>query len=400
MSARPRLKIRLTPAAEQAARGGHPWIYADRIKSLNREGEPGELAVIYDRRDRFFGVGMFDPHSPIRLRMLHVGEPVTIDDDWWIERFRAATSRRAGMFGEETTGFRWINGESDGLPAIVWDRYGETCVVKIYSAIWLPRVAEILGWIRKSCEPGPENVVLRLSRNLAGLAEESFELRDGEVLCGDVGSGVVTFLENGKRFEADVLKGQKTGFFLDQRENRQRIGAMAGGKDVLNVFSHSGGFSVYAAVGGARSTTDVDISAHALDEARRNMAMNPAGACRHEVVKADAFAWLPEHDGRYDIVIIDPPSLARRQAERDGALAAYGRLARNGLKLLRRGGVLLSASCSAHVAAAEFFGIVREAALRSGRSCEEVETRLHAPDHLARIPEAHYLKAIYLRVGG
>ena len=136
-----RLKVRLTPAAEQAARGGHPWIYADRIKSINRDGEAGELAVIYDRRDRFFGVGLFDPHSPIRLRLLHVGEPAAIDDGWWRERFRAATARRAGMFDDTTTGYRWINGESDGLPALVVDRYGDVCVLKLYSAIWLPRVS-------------------------------------------------------------------------------------------------------------------------------------------------------------------------------------------------------------------------------------------------------------------
>jgi 23S rRNA (cytosine1962-C5)-methyltransferase len=217
------------------------------------------------------------------------------------------------------------------------------------------------------------------------------------VLCGDVGSGVVIFSENGRRFEADVLKGQKTGFFLDQRENRQRVGEMARGKDVLNVFSHSGGFSVYAAVAGARSATDVDISAHALEEAKRNMALNPAGDCRHVLVKADAFEWLAGHEGQYDLVIIDPPSLARRQGEKSGALKAYARLARDGFKRLRRGGVLLSASCSAHVPAAEFFGVVRAAALRSGTAWEEIETRLHAPDHEARIPEAHYLKAIYFR---
>ena len=324
--------------------------------------------------------------------MLHVGDPVNIDDQWWLERFRAATSRRIGMFGGDTTGFRWINGESDGLPALVVDRYADVCVVKVYASIWLPRVNEVLDWIRASCDPAPPSVVLRLSRNIAALAEREFGLHDGDVLCGEVEASVI-FQENGKRFEAGVLKGQKTGFFLDQRENRKRVGELSRGKDVLNIFSHSGGFSVYAAVGGARSTTDVDISAHALEEARRNMALNAVGACRHDTVKADAFAWLAAHHGRYDLVIIDPPSLARRQSEKAGALVAYGRLVRDGAKLVRPGGILLAASCSAHVSAEEFLGMVRRA-VRG----EELETRLHAADHEARIPEAHYLKATYLRI--
>jgi len=393
----PRLKVRLTPAAEQAARGGHPWIYADRIKSISRDGVAGELAVIYDRRDRFFGVGLFDPHSPIRLRMLHVGEPVNIDDNWWRQRFKGATSRRMGMFGADTTGYRWINGESDGLPGLVVDRYAETCVLKVYSSIWLPRIEEIVGWLCEVVEPEPQNIALRLSRNISDSAQDEFSLQDGDVLRGEIGEKVV-FLENGKLFEADVLKGQKTGFFLDQRENRKRVGELARGKNVLNVFSHTGGFSVYAAVGGARSTTDVDISGHALEEAKRNMALNDSGDCLHEVVKADAFKWMAEHDRRYDLVIIDPPSLARRQTEKEGALAAYGRLARSGIGLVRPGGILLAASCTAHVSEAEFFSVVRGIASRSGSRVEEIETRNHAPDHEARIPEAHYLKAIYLRV--
>ncbi len=404
MSSRARLKIRLTPAAEKAARGGHPWIYGDRIRSINRDGEAGELAVIYDRRDRFFGFGLYDPHSPIRLRMLHVGEPVTPDHNWWVERFRSATSRRTGLFDAQTTGYRWINGESDGLPGLVLDRYSDACVLKIYSAIWLGRIEEIQSWVRAACDPEPQALVLRLSRNLAAAAEDGFGLRDGDVLHGDVGSGVVTFLENGKRFEADLLNGQKTGFFLDQRENRQRIGEIAAGKDVLNVFSHSGGFSVYAGAGGARSATDVDISAHALAAAERNMAANAklsgVAECRHETVKADAFGWMEEVPERFDVVIVDPPSLARRQSEVAAALAAYRKLARAGLNLVRPGGILLAASCSAHVSAPEFFALVREVARRSGRRWDEIETRLHAPDHEARIPEAHYLKAIYLNVPG
>ncbi|MGI9244999.1 MAG: class I SAM-dependent rRNA methyltransferase [Verrucomicrobiales bacterium] len=402
LSGQARLKVRLMPAAEKAARGGHPWIYADRIKSLSRDGEAGELAIVYDRRDRFLGVGLFDPHSPIRLRMLHVGKPVTIDGRWWQARFAAATSRRFGMFDQGTTGYRWINGESDGLPGLVLDRYADTCVLKIYSSVWLGRIDEVLGWVTQACEPAPQTVVLRLSRNLQQLGADCFGRADGELLCGDAGARVVVFSENGRRFEADVVRGQKTGFFLDQRENRQRVGDLAKGRDVLNLFSHSGGFSIYAAAGGALSTTDVDISAHALAEAERNMALNlelaGVAACRHQVIRADAFKWLEDGVDEYDLVIIDPPSLARRQVERERALGAYRKLARAGLRRLRPGGILVAASCSAHVSADDFFAMIREVVRRGSRGWEELETHLHATDHEARIPEAHYLKAIYFRV--
>jgi 23S rRNA (cytosine1962-C5)-methyltransferase len=171
---------------------------------------------------------------------------------------------------------------------------------------------------------------------------------------------------------------------------------------VLNAFSFSGGFSVYAASGGARSVTDLDISRHALAGARRNLALNqsiPAVAgCRHELIQADAFQWLARSSSRkFDLVILDPPSLAKRESKRAGAIRAYGRLASSGLEHLARGGILVACSCSAHVTAEEFFDAVRRAAAGSGRKFEQLETAGHAPDHPAAFEEANYLKAIFLR---
>jgi 23S rRNA (cytosine1962-C5)-methyltransferase len=199
------------------------------------------------------------------------------------------------------------------------------------------------------------------------------------------------------------VRGQKTGFFLDQRENRRQVEALTRGRDVLNAFSFSGGFSLYAARGGARSVTDLDLSAHALAGAKRNVALNAANAsvasCRHELVQADAFEWLNQQTGRrFDLVILDPPSLAKREIERSGAIRAYGRLALSGIEHLARGGILVACSCSAHVGAEEFFEAVRRAAVNSGRTFEELRTTRHAPDHPATLKEAEYLKAIYLRV--
>ncbi|NBP24155.1 MAG: class I SAM-dependent rRNA methyltransferase, partial [Proteobacteria bacterium] len=232
----------------------------------------------------------------------------------------------------------------------------------------------------------PERIVLRLSRN-AALGFEQAGYHDGQNLWGDDTAPSVVFLEDGIRFWSDVVKGQKTGFFLDQRDNRRRIGQCSAGLEVLNAFSFSGGFSLHAARGGARSVTDLDISPHALEAARRNFELNAAdprlAAVRHESVQADAFAWLERSTEQFDIVICDPPSLAKRETERAGAIEAYHRLAVNSIARVRPGGLLLAASCSAHVTPEEFYAAVTEAAHRSGRRFgDEVYTALRAPHAL------------------
>jgi 23S rRNA (cytosine1962-C5)-methyltransferase len=409
-----RLKLTLRPTAETIVRGGHPWVYSESIRSQNREGETGELAVIYDRNDKFLAVGLFDPDSPLRVRILHAGKPATLDADWWRARLQQSLARRAGIADAQTNGLRLINGESDGWPGLVLDRYDTTLVLKLYTAAWLPRLAEVQQLILTTLQP--ERLVLRLSRNIQDLAaawpdvvnpllsppKSRTGFHDGQILHGPPLDGVVTFLETGIRFEADVLHGQKTGFFLDQRENRRLVETFAAGADVLNAFSFSGGFSLYAARGGAKSVTDLDISAHALAAAERNFKLNTGtpGVSRyeHRTLQTDAFEWIERaRPGQFDVVIVDPPSLAKREAERAGAIQAYGRLNANGIRLLRPQGVLVAASCSAHVSAEEFFGAVRSAARQSERRHEELGTSLHAPDHHATFPEAHYLKCICLR---
>ena len=450
----PRLRLRVKPAAETILRSGHPWLFADSIRKQNRPGQPGELAVIYDRRDRFLAVGLFDPNSPLRVRILHAGKPQTLDRNWWRQRLAIALDRRKNLFDSQTTGFRWINGESDGWPGLVLDRYDTTLVLKLYTAAWLPRLAEISTLLKD--ELPHDRLVLRLSRNIqektprtviapcapeparghpgrfgcwatrmgdsgpdsldslqrkAGgtparrfmrSASAQFQFSDGQLLQGTKPDAPVLFLESGLRFEADVLRGQKTGFFLDQRENRRHVETLAAGRETLNAFSFSGGFSLYAARGGAKSVTDLDISAHALESAKRNFALNRANpavaACHHETVQAEAFDWLESNRGRkFDLVILDPPSLARREAERAGALRAYRKLVRLAADHLRRGGLLVSASCSAHVPAREFFEAVQDEARKTGRRVEMLRTTGHPPDHPATFPEANYLKCAWLR---
>ena len=396
-----RLRLRVTATAETIVRGGHPWLFAESIKEQNRAGELGELAVIYDRKDEFLAVGLFDPDSPLRVRILHAGKPQTLDARWWRAHLEETLARRAGLFDAQTTGYRCINGESDGWPGLVLDRYDTTLVLKLYTAAWLPRWEEVLGLINEQIPN--ERVVLRLSRNIQAVAGTKFQKSEGQILCGAALAEPVVFLETGLRFEADVLRGQKTGFFLDQRENRRFVETLAPGRAVLNAFSFSGGFSLYAARGGARAVTDLDISAHALESSQRNFALNEAipavAGCPQERVQADTFEWLGERAGRrFDLVVLDPPSLAKRELERARAIGAYGRLAALGIGVLNPGGILLAASCSAHVTAAEFFGAVRESAVKSGRKFSELRTTRHAPDHPAKFKEGEYLKAIYLRL--
>ncbi|MEW6305659.1 MAG: class I SAM-dependent methyltransferase [Verrucomicrobiota bacterium] len=397
----PLLRLRVTAAAEKAVRSGHPWLFASSIREQSRDGTLGELGVIYDRHNRFLAVGLFDPESPLRLRVLHAGKPATLDDAWWRERLMQAVRKRETWFAATTTGYRILHGESDGWPGLVLDRYDTTLVLKLYTAAWFPRLDDVVRHILDTL--APQRLVLRLSRNIQSVAKETFGHADGEILFGPSLSEPVVFLENGLRFEADVISGQKTGFFLDQRENRAFVESLAQGRAVLNAFSFSGGFSLYAARGGARSVTDIDLSQHALDSAGRNFALNQSVAnvrqCAHESIQANAFDWLADaREQKFDLLIVDPPSLAKRQDEHDRALQAYGHLATNAIRLLRTGGILVAASCSAHVKADEFFDKIRQCARQSTRPFTELRTTRHPADHPASFPEAEYLKAIYLRI--
>jgi 23S rRNA (cytosine1962-C5)-methyltransferase len=393
-----RLRCRVTAAAESIVRRGHPWVFADSVRELNRPGCAGELAVIYDRQDKFLAIGLFDPDSPIRVRVLHAGRPANIDEHWWRARLDQALVKRKGILDGNTNACRLIHGESDGWPGLVLDRYDNVLVLKLYTVAWRPHMTLLLSLLTNALSP--QRLVLRLSRNVQAMfATDGYS--DGQTVIGSTPTEPVVFLESGLRFQADVVSGQKTGFFLDQRENRRAVETLAAGRTVLNAFSFSGGFSLYAARGGARSVTDLDISAHALASARQNFELNqsePAIArCRHETIQANAFDWLQEnHDRTFDVIILDPPSLAKREAERAGAIRAYEALATNAANHLAREGILVAASCSAHVSSDEFFGAVQQALTRAGRKFEVLKTSHHAADHPATFPEAAYLKSIFL----
>ena len=396
-----RLAVRLTKDALRQVRTGHPWIYDRSIESLSHDGAAGDLAVVFDDRRRFVAIGLFDPGSPIRIKVLHRGSPATIDAGWWRRRIDEALELRGELSADPTTtGYRIVNGESDGFPGFVVDRYAGTLVVKIYTAAWAPHLVAVLSELVAATEP--EAVVVRTARNtsIAGLADGTVVLGGAELAPVHDRPDDVWFLEHGIRYISHPRRGQKTGFFLDQRDNRARLRARSAGATVLDVFSCTGGFSAAAAVGGAREVTSVDLAPNAIDTAGRVMAANAPKVPWNGVV-GDAFdvlSRLGRERRRFAVVVVDPPSFAQRQANVDAGLRAYRRLTDLALPLVEPGGLLFQASCSSRISADAFFDAVTGAAASSSRRLVELERTGPAVDHPATFPQAEYLKALFARI--
>jgi 23S rRNA (cytosine1962-C5)-methyltransferase len=393
-----RLALRVTPDGMRHIRAGHPWLFDHSLTHVSHEGAPGDLAVVFDDDRKFAAIGLWDPTSPLRVKILHHGKPLRVDRAFWAARLSEATSRRASLLADgDTTGVRCVNGENDGFPGLVLDRYDRTLVMKLYTAAWVPHLADIVSVIDEQFHP--EALVLRLARNIS--PEHLHGLEEGDALLGTCPTDPVLFLEHGLTFEADVVRGQKTGHFLDQRDNRAYVGTLVGGLRVLDVFASTGGFSVHAAAGGATEVVAVDLSAPTLAAAGRNMRHNlhlPAvAACTFKPIVGDAFVEMDKllPKGKFDVVIIDPPSFAQRQLDVPKALAAYASLTEKGVRLVKPGGLLVQCSCSSRVTALDFHSTVARAAARVGRPLEELRRTTHAVDHPVTFPEGAYLKAVF-----
>lgn len=400
------IAIRVTAAAERALRKGHPWCYESAITHQSRDGAAGDLAVIFDSKRNFLAVGLYDPTSMIRVRVLQHRKSAQINEEWFVEQLQQAKALRAPLIDlpQErcTNGYRLLHGENDNFPGLVIDRYADTLVMKLYTPAWIPHLPIVCNALVQ-VQPA-ERIILRLSRALQDQPSLLYGLEDGLPLLGSVPDGPVLFQENGLTFEAEPIHGQKTGFFLDQRENRARVEALAAGKTVLNVFAYTGGFSVYAARGGATRVVNLDQSLPACQAAERNMTHNQhypnVAAAIHETIAEDAFtalhAMADQHES-FDIVILDPPMFAQQRAQVSTAIAAYQRLTRLGLKVLRPGGILVQASCSNKVSAEEFFDAVHHAAYQVYRPLDEMEHTSHALDHPITFPEGSYLKCLFAK---
>ena len=391
-----RIAIKLKSNAEKFVKQGHPWVFEDSIAKQNKEGKAGDIAILFDqRKDKVFAVGLYDPDSPIRIKMIS-DVPATPDAVFFKEKIRIAFSKRTKLLKTDTDSYRFIFGENDGFPGLIVDIYKDVLVVKFYTGIWFPYLEMILPELVNVSKV--KTVVVRLSRNLQKSNAHGF--KDGQVIHGELPSEVVYFREHGIRFSANVIHGHKTGYFLDHRDNRKRVGALSKGKKVLDVFSYAGGFSVHALAGGAHEVLSLDISAQALEVALQNGKLNPSKG-KHTTMAIDAFVGLQQLiDSRkkFDIVVIDPPSFAKSAREIESAKHSYHRLAALGAQLVGKNGILVLASCSSRITAQQFFDISEQGITKSKRSFQLIEKTFHDSDHPIGFPEGAYLKCGYYRL--
>lgn len=395
--------LRVRPAAERALRSGHPWLFEESITSISRSAGPGDVAVIFDSKNRFLAAGLYDPDSPIRVRVLVHREPEEIGREMFRLRTEKALRLRREVASDVTTSFRVLNGENDRMPGLVVDLYDRTLVVELFTAAWFAYLGDIVSVLEELL--APERILLLVGKRAAASGACPPGVSGGAVLVGDEPVNGIPFLEAGIRFEAHPFRGHKTGFYLDQRDNRVRLGARSSGAQVLNVFSYTGGFSLHAARGGARSVVSVDRAAPVLAQARRHFDLNrkdaAVAACRHSTVVGDAFEVMTEmgeNGMSFDIVVVDPPSFARAARHREKALGAYRRLTTLAIPLVLPGGLLVQSSCSSRIGAEEFYDAVGSAARSSGRPLQVDEQTGHPADHPVSFPEGAYLKCIWAHV--
>jgi len=388
-----RIAVKLNLKAETILKKGHPWIFSDSIVKAPEDAQTGDVAVVFAQKDnKLIGIGLYDAESPIRIKILQANRPVQVDAAFFLHTITEAFNKRTDKISEATNAYRLIYGEGDGLPGVIVDVYDRVVVLKLYSGIWIPYL-DLLKEALVSVM-APEALVLRLGRNVAKV---NADLADGDVLYGTLNDPTVRFMEYGIAFQAHVIKGHKTGYFLDHRLNRHQVGKLSKGKTVLDVFSYAGGFSVHALVGGATEVTSIDISAQALEVAQENAQLNTYTG-EHKTMKGDAFELLADlvKDGQqYDVVVIDPPSFAKQQSEVQRALKQYEKLASLGAALCRKGGVLVLASCSSRVDMESFKEAHQRAFRRLGLKPGVLVSTRHDWDHPISIPESSYLKTIY-----
>ena len=388
------IKIKISKTLESKIRKGYPWIFKYQLQSDVTDKSKGGLAVIYDHKNRFLAIGLWEPDSDLCFRVLNLLETVEIDTPFFLKRFQQALLLRKGLDKQGTTGYRVLNGENDGFPGLVLDRYDKTWVLKVYAKSWFPYLERMLEIIL--IEKSVDQVVLRLSRNTEAPSSHFF---DGKILYGPDPIVPVQFCENGLKFHVDVVNGQKTGFFLDQRENRLKIKKISSGLSVLNVFSYTGGFSIYAVSGGCRSILEIDSNSIALKSSLKNLKLNYPNEQNFEYsqIEGDAFQKLNElklQNRQFDLVILDPPAFARKKKHRPQALEAYSRLAELGVQLVVPGGRLFSASCSAHISAKEFYKAVNYGVGFANKRLQEITKTRHALDHPVKFKELEYLKSL------
>jgi 23S rRNA (cytosine1962-C5)-methyltransferase len=374
---------------------GHPWLYREALEIPPGLGT-GQVVDLIERNGRFLGRGLLDAESPIALRLYTLDPSEPVDGALVRRRLDSALRARRGAIDlAQTDAFRLCHGEGDFLPGVVIDRYGPLAVVLFDGAAARVLCPEVIAAVQAVAEPlGVTALYERNQRRQGG---------GGQLLYGELPASELLVREHGMRFLADIVHGQKTGLFLDQRENRQLIRRYARDLTVWNGFAYTGGFSVAAALGGARRVVTVDSAGPAIEAARRNFAHNQLDPAAHEFYADDVFEHLQRAAQRgvvYDLVIVDPPSFAPTQKSLPTALAAYRELHGLALAAVAPGGLLAAASCSSHVPEAEFVATVAEAAQHARRRLRILELHGQPADHptIPAFSEGRYLKFLLARL--
>ena len=387
--------LQLRRGKSESLRRFHPWVFSGAITRIPESLTEGALVRIVDENNKFIALGHYQIGS-IAVRVLSFTER-PIDKQFWVERLSEAyqVRKHLDLVRPDNDIYRLVHGEGDQLPGLIIDVYGETAVMQAHSVGMHCCRQEIAEALVDACEGAVKHVYYKSETTLPYKADLHQE--NGFLVGGDE-TNVAT--ENGLKFHIDWLKGQKTGFFIDQRENRKLLESYSKGKSVLNMFCYTGGFSVYAMRGGATLVHSVDSSSKAIDLTRANAELNFPGDKRHEAFAEDAFKFLEHAGGDYDLVILDPPAFAKHKGALHNALKGYTRLNSIAFQKIRKGGIVFTFSCSQAVNKDQFRLAVFTAATQSGRHVRILH-QIHQPaDHPINIyhPEGEYLKGLVLQV--
>jgi 23S rRNA (cytosine1962-C5)-methyltransferase len=385
--------------SERTLRNGHPWVFSGAV-AKKPEAAAGDIVDVLDFHERFVCRGFYNPRAMIRVRALTHNPDEAIDENFFATRLdRAVRLRQYSGLAAHTNAIRLVHGESDGLPGLIVDDYAGFLSVQIHT-LGMDKMREIAFDVLEK-QLSPKGIYERSdvgTRRAEGLQDRPTGPRRGQEP-----PEFVEIEEHGVRLFIDLYRGQKTGFFIDQRANRLQVQRLAKDADLLNLFAFSGAFSAHALRGGARRTLDVDIAPRAAHAARRNLEANCPENAAHNYLVADVFPFvdeLAERGPRHDIVVVDPPSLVRKKDQVKQAMGVYTKLNRNALRLVKDGGLLVTASCSTRISQEDFFQIVHRAATGARVQLRILSYNLHEPDHPVdpAFPDGRYLKCIFARV--
>ncbi|WP_445713118.1 class I SAM-dependent rRNA methyltransferase [Flavobacterium sp.] len=383
-------KVILKSGKEKSIQRRHPWIFSGAVYGVSREIIDGEMVDVVDSKNNHLGTGYFSDKGSIVVRILAFGDE-SFSENFWAAKLQSAWELRWKLLDlEVTNAFRVIHGEGDGIPGLIIDYYDKNWVIQAHSTGIFLQIEKIAEAIQSNFSTYCETIYCKSSGTLPNTGTDYF-------LFGNKAATVAR--ENKILFSVNWVEGQKTGFFLDQRDNRKLLGEFSKDKKVLNTFCYTGGFSIYAMSAGAELVTSVDISQKAVDLAASNMELNFPNA-NHKAVADDVFNFMKENHQIYDVIVLDPPAFAKSIKSKHTATQAYKRLNIAGLKALAPNGILFTFSCSQVIDDVLFYNTVAAAAIETGRNIRVLHKLEQGPDHPTNIyhPEGHYLKGLVLFV--